>query len=193
MVEPKSSPFREPCRRARAALHSSEISTSHHDLASHRVWRQANAFDKTQDDGSRGPIFGKVKVPEYRSVAEEYPTRTPAFCRMEDVAGATAHDRNQQTDVVGQIRPPPQGCRDIRQRSETDDGEGTALKRAFECRMRGFNRSRPFSLQRSRRAAVDKDVRASNDPPNQVARRSVDDGQRRIAEDGRNPNDLDVR
>ena len=70
-------------------------------------------------------------------MAEENATRTPAFCRMKDVAGVTTHDRNQQTDVVGQIRPPPQGRRDIRQRPETDNGKGTALKRAFECRCAG--------------------------------------------------------
>ena len=148
---------------------------------------------KPQDNGSRGSVFGEVEVAEDRSVAKENATRIPAFCRMEDVAGAPAHDRNQQTDVVCQIRSPPQCRRDVRQRPETDDGEGTALKRALECRMRWFDRSRPFSLQRSRRAAVDRDVRASNNAPNQVARCSVDDGQRRIAEHGRNPDDLDIR
>jgi hypothetical protein len=58
--------------------------------------------------------------------------------------------------------------------------------------MRGFDRSRQLNLQRSRRAAVDKNVRASDDASNQVARRSVDDGQRRISEDRRNPDDLDL-
>src|SRR5262249_54534682 len=39
----------------------------------------------------------------------------------------------------------------------------------------------------------DKDVRVSHDAPNQIARRSVDDRQWRIAEDGRDPDDLEVR
>ena len=69
----------------------------------------------------------------------------------------------------------------------------TVFKRAFECRMRGFDESRPFSPQRGRRAAVDRDVLPSGNAPNQVARRSVDDGQRRIAENGRDPDDLDIR
>src|SRR5215216_1645440 len=37
VVEPRSGPFSEPCRRARAAPQSREIPTSHHDLARRRV------------------------------------------------------------------------------------------------------------------------------------------------------------
>lgn len=44
------------------------------------------------------------------------------------MAGAPAHNRDQQTDVVCQIRPPLQRRRNIRQWPESDDGEGTALK-----------------------------------------------------------------
>jgi len=93
VVEPRSSPLREPCRRARTVAHSSEIPTSHHDLASCRVWRQGDAFDTIQDNGSRRSVFGEVEVAEARSVAEENATRIPAFCRVEDVAGTPTHDR----------------------------------------------------------------------------------------------------
>ena len=158
------------------------------------VWRQADAFGKPQDNGSRGSVFGEVEVAEDRSVAEENATRIPAFCRMEDVAG-----RRPMTETSRPMLSARSGLlRSVAATFVSGPRLTIVSGPALKARVRSAACAGSIEVVRSAFNAVDeplwtRDVRASSNAPNQVARRSVDDGQRRIAENGRDPDDLDVR